>query len=60
MISIMFKLRAIYKCLFLQYIKTSKNKIYGTHETPKKHYIDDMTYILTDSEKRCLVEVSLA
>ena len=43
--------------MYFQYSKTKGNEIFGTHETPKKHYIDDLSFTLTDNGNRCTVDV---
>ena len=44
------------KCLY-KIISQDLGLIKGTHETPIKHYIDDVSFIFVDDGSQCSVEV---
>lgn len=43
------------KCLY-KFLTETANTLSGTHETPIKHYIDDISYTFTDAGDKCNVE----
>lgn len=45
------------KCLY-KVLTHSDEQITGTHETPKAHYVDDLTFTFKQSGDTCVVDVS--